>query len=96
MRKAMKSKITMYEKNPAGFEVREYGSTEKEQLIAYMHSVEPFAAAGLITDCVTGERLKEEDVGYTDGDYMWTSQDIYHIEKYDAAITDDFYKKVIG
>lgn len=95
MKKAMKNSISMYEPNPTGFEVCKYDPDDKERIIKYMQSYVPYAVAGRITDCVTGERLKKEDVGYTDGEYMWTSQDIYHIQKYNAAVTDGFFQKIM-
>lgn len=95
MNKATKNRITMYEPNPSAFEVQRYSTEEKAKLISYMQSFEPYAAAGRIFDCVTGEHIKKEDVGYTDGEFMWTSQDIYHIEKYNAAVTNAFFKKAV-
>lgn len=95
MQKAMKSKITIFEENPTAFEVSQYDSDEKKKIIAYMQAFDPYAASGEIFDCVTGIRLDKEDVGYTDGEFMWTSQDIYHIEKYNAAITNDFRMKIM-
>ncbi len=94
MQRAMKNLISIYQSNPARFEVCQYSPDDKERVIKYMQSYAPYAVAGRITDCVTGERLKKEDVGYTDGEYMWTSQDIYHIQKYNAAVTDEFFKKI--
>lgn len=92
MKKATKSRITMFESNPSIFDVRKYTAGEKEKLLRYMKSFEPYAAAGKITDCVTGERLDEEDVGYTDGEFMWTSRDIYHVNLYNASVSDEFFK----
>ncbi len=93
---AMRNDINEYQKNPADFEVASYSEMEKKKLIEYMSSFELFAVAGLIYDCVLGEQLGDENIGYTDGKYLWTSQDIYHIEKYNAAVTDEFLKIALG
>lgn len=96
MKKAMASRINMSQKNPAGFEVRTYKESEKKKLLEYMRSFECFAVAGLIEDCKTGEMLNEEDLGFNDGTFIWSSQDIYHLERYDAAACEEFIKKVVG
>lgn len=96
MRKAMKKAITMRVTELSALDVIEYGVSEKKKVIAYMQSFEPYAVAGQIVDCVTGERLKEADIGYTDGEFRWTSQDVYHIKKYNAAISNEFYKKIVS
>ena len=77
-------------------EVMEYSSKEKLNLLKYMRAFEPFAVAGKVYDCRTGERLKTENAGYNDGTYIWTEEDIYHIEKYNAAVTEDFLKAATG
>ena len=96
MQKVMVNSITAYKQHPIEFAVRAYSASEKGKLLAYMQSFDPYAAAGRITDCVTGERLRKEDVGYTDGTFMWTSQDVYHIDKYNAAVTNGFLERVMN
>jgi len=96
MKHVMVSRITMYEKNPAEFEVRTYEASEKKKLLEYMRSFEFFEVAGLIEDCRTGEELREECLGFNDGTFVWSSQDIYHLERYDAAVCEEFIKKVVG
>ena len=96
MKKAMASRINMSQKNPAEFAVRTYEESEKKKLLEYMRSFEFFEVAGLIEDCKTGEMLKEENLGFNDGTFVWCSQDIYHLERYDAAACEEFIKKVVG
>ena len=95
MNKAMSNQITIYERDLSGFSIHPYKSEEKKKIIAYMKSFEPNSVAGLIEDCITGERQSEENLGFTDGHFSWSSQDIYHIEKYNAAVSDDFIIRVI-
>ena len=67
-----------------------------------MSSFEYYGVAGLVYDCVTGEvQFKEngrpyEDVAYHDGEFRWCEQDMYHIKRYNAAVTDEFFQKVMG
>jgi len=78
------------------FKRREYSDGEKAKLVNYMSSIEPNAAGGYIWDCVQGKEVKELEVGYDDGKYMWSARDIYHLEHYDAAVTDEFFDYVIN
>ena len=96
MKQAMVSPLTMFEKDPARFEVRTYEASEKKKILEYMRSFEFFEVAGRVEDCKTGEMLKEENLGFNDGTFIWSSQDIYHLERYDAAACEEFIKKVVG
>ena len=91
---ALKQPITIFENEPSKFAVKKYNQAEKNDIVSYMKSFEPFAAMGMVVDCVTGKQQKEENVGYTDGEFVWSSQDIYHIEKYNAAVADKFFDKI--
>lgn len=33
---------------------------------------------------------------FTDGEYYWNSEEIYHFEKYNMKLDDDFVKKVLS
>lgn len=48
------------------------------------------------TDFVTGQLLKSSIFVYNDGVYCWTSEEIYHFEKYDMKLNDDFIKYVLS
>jgi len=96
MKKAMESSINMSQKNPAGFAVRTYEESEKKRILEYMRSFEFFAVAGMVEDCKTGERTREENLGFNDGRFVWCSQDIYHLERYDAAVCEEFAKMIVG
>ena len=86
----------MYEEHPGDFPVRTYGKIEKERILAYMRSFEPYAVAGLVIDCKTGVRTQIENVGFHDGVFFWSNQDIYHIERYHAAVCEDFIRMLSG
>lgn len=87
MKQVAKDKLVSFGEK---FETIEYETMLKDKILKYLKSWEIFAVAGMVHDCVTGERLKIENVGYNDGQYVWSEQDIYHIEKYNAAVTEEF------
>lgn len=95
MKHAMTNKISMYEENPGGFDVRAYGETEKKKILEYMRSFDPYAVAGMVYDCKTGKKTKEENVGFNDGLFYWSSQDIYHVERYNASVSEAFMKMIV-
>ncbi len=96
MKYAMRNHITPFEKNPSAFGRYDYSVNDKKKIIAYMKSPEPDTALGLVWDCVEAKETREENVGYEDNTFMWSSQDIYHIEKYNAAVTEDFLKHILN
>ena len=95
MKNPMESSISLFNSEPSKFAVREYNSREKKLVIAYMWAFDFYSAGGKIEDCVTGERFEDEDIGFEDGEFGWSTQDIYHIEKYNAAVSDSFLQKVL-
>lgn len=90
MKRAFVSSITPFNENPSDFSRAKYTTENKSRVDKYFKSIEPCAACGLIYDCIEGMELQKENVGYCDGEFIWTSQDVYHFEKYNAAITDEF------
>lgn len=73
-----------------------YSNDEKRKLIEYMTKYEDFAVAGRVKDIVENKELQKDNLCYTDGSFVWCTQDIYHIEKYNAAVTEDFLKAATG
>lgn len=65
---------------------------EKGAILAYLSKVKPAAvAAGYFTDAVTGELMVGIDnMGYIDGDFSWSTGDVYHFEKYDHELSPAF------
>lgn len=47
------------------------------------------------TDYITGEKSDELIKCFDDGTYSWTNEEIYHFEKYDLKLNDDFIKHVL-
>ena len=78
------------------FKRRAYSDVEKTSLLKYMKtSGDLHAAAGYVDDIVKGIITSIECGGYRDDEYEWSDQDTYHIEKYDAAVTDEFLEHVM-
>lgn len=48
------------------------------------------------TDYITGKTLNNLIECFDDGNYMWTSEEIYHFEKYDLKLNDEFIEYVIN
>ena len=86
--------LTIFEKNPSGFKTEKYAPEIKDMLLRYMRSIKPNSIAGYVDDCKIMKETRIECAGYEDGDYCWNEQDIYHIEKYDAAVKPEFIEHV--
>ena len=75
---------------------RHYEKNTKDLLLKYMKNRgELCVAGGFVDDVVTGKTVRIEDGGYRDDQFEWSDQDTYHIEKYDAAVTDEFLDHVL-
>lgn len=48
------------------------------------------------TDYITGEKLTESIKCFNDGTYVWTNEEIYHFQKYDLKLNDDFINYVLN
>ena len=94
MKRVLPEFITDAGKN---FARKTYAKEEKNILVDYLKNRgELFEAGGYVKDIVSDSFVKIEDGGYRDGEYEWSTQDIYHIEKYDAAVRDDFLSHVLN
>lgn len=86
--------LTRFAEKPSQFLVSNYDLETKKMLLDYMKSFEADSAGGLVDDCKTGELVLIINCGYEDEEFIWTTQDIYHIEKYNAAVDPDFIAHV--
>lgn len=73
----------------------------KDTILNYVRSyMEPgthlFATTACVTDIVTGEETETPDNGFTDGEYLWYAAEIYHFEKYNLKLNDDFIAHVLS
>lgn len=69
----------------------------KDRILAYMKSFEPecFSSA-FVVDIVEDFDTQIDDVGFTDGEYTWYTSWIYHFEKYNLKLNDDFIAHVLS
>lgn len=69
----------------------------KEKLLRYLKSFKPDCAAGMILkDEITGEEVGPCVEGYEDGVYYWDTREIYHFEKYNMELKNDFVEYVMN
>lgn len=70
---------------------------EKSTILKYLKSFKPkgYTTAPLI-DKKTGEQISEGFAGYSDGEYEWYDYWIYHFEKYNLKLNDDFIAHVLS
>ena len=66
----------------------------KSQILSYLADGETVAcASGYARDIFTGQNIGMfGDRTFSDGVWCWTTEDIYHFEKYDAALDPEFVK----
>ena len=70
---------------------------KKEIIITYLRSgVIEAAAAGRALDVLTGERIPEEWLSYTDGTYHWDTSLIYHFDKYNIRLSENFIRHAVA
>ena len=91
----MKKIIGAAEEHPTDFVRRVYSEEEKNELVQFLRKGELCGVGDFVNDCVTGAKTSLEDVAYRKDGYLWTTAELYHIEKYNAAVTDDFLQHVI-
>ena len=89
-----------FDEKPSEFPTKIYENDTKKKILNYLKKWEPCSACGHVEDCKTGEILDTlEDLGYTDGEYSWSTQGIYHFEKYNLRLNEDFIQyvsKILG
>ncbi len=68
----------------------------KAALLSYMRSIPSLAvAAGYFEDVTTGKEVIVDYLAYNDGEFSWTTCDIYHLKKYDLAMSPEFVEKAL-
>lgn len=70
---------------------------EKDKILKYLKSFSPDCAAGMcLVDEITGEEVGIGVEGYEDGVYYWDTREIYHFEKYNMELQNDFLEYVLS
>lgn len=70
---------------------------EKERVLAYLKGFEKCAYTSQpVIDLFTGEKQNFIADARTDGVYTWYDHEIYHFEKYNLKLNDDFIQRVLS
>lgn len=69
---------------------------DKSRVIKFLRSFSPVSVSGIVTDFQTGEWTKIENLDYELDRFYWSESDIYHFEKYNLKLDDDFIQYVLN
>lgn len=71
---------------------------DKDKIIGFFenHASEYTALTCSSSDYISGESLDESVKCYSDGNYSWTNEEVYHFKKYDLKLNDDFIAYVLN
>ena len=69
----------------------------KTEVLTYMKTSKFYVASApsITKDLLGGGNIPNSSDVYSDGEYSWTTDDIYYFEKYNVSLDDEFIKKVI-
>lgn len=98
--KEITSYVEMTE-NPEDISLKEFTgfrSPVKNDILNYFkqHNVAYSVVICPATDYITGKTLDNLIECFDDEVYTWTSEEIYHFEKYDLKLNDDFINHVLN
>ena len=70
---------------------------QKDIILQYLKKF-PYSAytSQPVFDKFSGEEVFEADNAHTDGVYTWYESEIYHFEKYNLKLNDDFIEYVLN
>lgn len=69
---------------------------EKSKILEYLkHGEDAGVKCSSVFDFVQNELVPRTIHRYTDGEYIWDDREIYHFEKYNIPLDEDFIKKVL-
>lgn len=70
--------------------------TDKNTLLDYMRKTPETAFTSQpVYDKMTGDKVSDADNMHDDGEYYWFEEDIYHFEKYNIKLSDEFIDHVL-
>lgn len=71
--------------------------SNKDKILSYMKNTPVVAATtALVTDYITKEQFYKANNAHSDGVYQWYEDEIYHFEKYNLKLNDDFIQHVLS
>ena len=72
----------------------------KEAILHYLKSAQLYAyGTGILTDAFSKEpvsKVERYNNSYSDGEYEWYDSEIYHFEKYNLKLNNDFIQHVLN
>lgn len=69
----------------------------KKLILDYLkNGIDAGVRCSVVVDRITGEQLPQTIHRYKDDEYIWTDEDIYHFEKYNIKLYDEFINKVLS
>lgn len=71
---------------------------EKEKVLSYLKSFSTPSAytSQPAVDIVTNDKICDADNAFSDNEYTWYTSWIYHFEKYNLKLNDDFIEYVLS
>ena len=71
--------------------------SHKDKILSYMKNTPVVAATtALVTDYITKEQFYKANNAHSAGVYQWYEDEIYHFEKYNLKLNDDFIQHVLS
>lgn len=67
----------------------------KKAILDYLRGGKLTSIGGIVIDFSTDTWTYIENLEYESGEYYWDTSDIYHFEKYDLKLNDDFVQYVL-
>lgn len=69
----------------------------KAEILSFMKNAPVVACTSMpVYDKLTGEEVCSGNNAHSDGKYTWYESDIYHFEKYNLKLNDDFIEYVLN
>lgn len=69
----------------------------KDKILSYMKNAPVVAATtALVTDYITKEQFYKANNPHSDGVFQWYEDEIYHFEKYNLKLNDEFIQHVLS
>lgn len=87
--------IDNFGKSDIKMHTRKYTANDKNKILSFMCGCDPVAVGGYVRDAITKEDSRILNIAYIKDDFIFGEKDIYHLKKYDAAVTDEFYDHVM-
>lgn len=76
--------------------VTDFDISYKQEILLYLKRFPVFAFTSLpVNDIYTNQEVLSANNAHSDGEYTWYESEIYHFEKYNLKLNDDFIEYVL-